>query len=133
MCNQLSFDQTSYIYLYQRKNRIFWLRKAVKKVFSFGCSATKALPAPSLVATFFRIFFRVKKIFFLSGLAFTPPPLLLVAGPLKKHMFFAASLVDRWRVLRGQAVVSAGHLLQRGPEPLLSPLQRSRWSLSVWY
>ena len=44
---------------------------------------------------FFRIFFSsFKKVIYFSGLAFSPPPLppLLVARPLKKITFFAASL-----------------------------------------
>ena len=61
------------------------LREAAKKSF-FSGPATKALPSPppsSLVVTFFGNTFlgRQKKICFLSC---QPPPLLLVAGPLKR-------------------------------------------------
>ena len=73
-------------------------KKKKKKKSFFSGPATKALHPPPLGLVAIRNFFPYikKSSSFLSGRALTPP-LFLVAGPLKKITFFAASLTVRYR------------------------------------
>ena len=65
---------------------LFLLREAAKKGL-FSGPVTKALPPP-LELSGHNVFLGFKKkVIFLSGLALTPPPSLLVAGALKKDLF----------------------------------------------
>ena len=86
--------------------------------------------APALVATFFLDFISKlqKKFFFLVTRPLPPKPPLLVAGPLKKETFFAASLKEQeikttilflqlHTLLRG-AVATGGEMAARPPPPL---------------
>ena len=74
---------------YPNGHRIY-LGKPHKKVLILVVRPLRPLPPLGLVAlgTFF---LTLKKFFSLSGRALTPPP-VLVAGPLEKELFFAASL-----------------------------------------
>ena len=68
----------------------FW--EAAKNVLLLGASPPPPSSLEHFGHIFFGFFFRAsKKVIFLSGPAFSPPP-LLVAGPLKKTTFFSGSL-----------------------------------------
>ena len=91
------------LYQYHGYVLIYWYATRLalgsrKKIFFSGLD-TKALPPSSLVARFYSGFFRAsKKLHYLSGPAFAPPP-FLVTGPLKKN-FFKASRQNIYNIYR---------------------------------